>query len=169
MLIRRCMVDDGGPVLDENVVKARTVLHVPDLGVEGDLREPLFHFAIDLEQWRLGDFKSHDSSGLKARNLPAKLGSNGSRGPGHENDFALEHFANSANFKPDRVAAKEIFDCYFTNLANQAALFDHLSESGHGLRLHTRGMAQLQDPSHLHARGRGNGNQNDRYIVLGYK
>jgi hypothetical protein len=135
------MIKDGGSVLAENVVQARSVLHVPDLGVEGNLRESLFHFAIDLEQWRLGNFKSHDSGGLKARNLPAKFGSNGSRSPSHENHLTLELIANSTYFKPDRVSAQEIFDCNFANLANQAALFDHLSESGHGLVLHTRRMA----------------------------
>jgi hypothetical protein len=135
------MINDGWSVLVENVVQARTVLHVPDLGVEGDLRESLFHFAIDLEQWRLGNFKSHDSGGVKARDLAAKFGSNGSSSASHENHLTLEHVANLTYFKSDRVSAQEIFDCNFANLANQAALFDHLSESGHGLVLHTRRMA----------------------------
>jgi hypothetical protein len=134
------MVNDGGFVLAEDVVQAHTVLHVPDFRVEGDLRKSLFHFTIDLEKWGLGNFKAHDSGGLKARNLPAKFGSDGTGSPSHENDPTLERITNSAYFKAHRVSAKEIFDGNFTNLARQSTLFDHLSESGHGLRLHARGV-----------------------------
>src|SRR5208337_3361390 len=94
VFIRRGMINDGWSVLAENVVQAHTVLHVPDLGVERDLRESLFHFAIDLEQRRLGNFKSYDSGGLKTRNLPAKFRSNGSSSTSDENDLTLEHIAN---------------------------------------------------------------------------
>jgi len=136
--------------------------------MEGNLRESLAHFAIDFKQRGLGDFESDDPGGVKASDLSAKLGADGSCRAGNEDDFAFERATDLAFFKVHRSPSQEILDCHLADLASEAAPVNYLGQSWHSLALRSRLVAQLQYPGHLDARGRRDGNQNRLNIVLYY-
>src|ERR1019366_3293859 len=116
------MIDHRGSVSAQDVVQASAILDASDLRMEGNLRERLVHFAINFEQRGLGDFESDDLGGVKARDLRAKFGADGSCHAGDKKDFPFERASDLAFFEAYRGPAKEILDCHLADLASEAAL-----------------------------------------------
>jgi len=169
MLVGSGMIDNLWPILTQDVVQAGAILNAPNLRIEADLRERLAHFAINFEQRGLGDFKSDNPGGVKASDLPAELGADGSCCAGDEYDFAFERATNLVFFKVYRGPTQQILDCHLADLASEAALLNDLGQPRHSLALRSRCLAQPQYPGHLGPSGRRDGNQNRLNIVLYHK
>jgi hypothetical protein len=143
MLVGSGMIDNLWPILTQDVVQAGAILNAPNLRMEGNLRESLAHFAIDFEQRGLGDFKSDNPGRVKACDLSAKFGTDGSRRAGNEDDFAFERATNLVFFKAYRGPSQEILDCHLADLTSEAAPLNYLGQPWHSLALHPRLVAQL--------------------------
>ena len=71
-----------------NASPCANVCAVADLGIKGDGRDGLAHFAVDFEQGGLGDVKSDDTGGVETCDLAAEFGADGAGGAGDEDGFA---------------------------------------------------------------------------------
>src|SRR5580704_16366657 len=90
VLVGRGMVNHRRFVVLKDFVQAIAILNVSNLGIKGNKRKGLTHFAFDFKQRGFCDLKSDDSSRMKTGDLPAKFEPDRSGRAGHEDNFALQ-------------------------------------------------------------------------------
>ena len=166
MLVRRRVEDQLRPVRVEDRADALRVAHAAYERHQVEIRVVVPQLLLDGVGVVLVDVEDDELLGVVARDLAAELGSDGAAAPGDHDNAALDETAHLLRVHHDGVAAQQVLQADFAQLAHGHLAVHELVDARYRADLAPCGAAQLQDLPAVGAAAAGDGKDDLVHAVL---
>ncbi len=157
-MLVRCGMERGVDRMQrQRMADHRRIATVAQHRFDLDIGEAATQLTLDGQQQQFADLQQDDAAGTVARALAAQLRTDRATGTGHHHGATAQPATDQVPVRGDRLAAEQILDRHFLQLAGQRLPLQDVAQLGHGAERHAGAFADGDHPLHACGIQRGHG------------